>query len=143
MISFPNPFFDSYIDLEYADEFHRVRNNSVWIDALEDERAPALVRATDFISTNYTFTVDPLANDEVHPDLAKAVASLAIYALSEGLDQKPERLVEEEEVASGSDRVRTRYAKSTSGDPYPFVTKMLARIANSSSSGVVIGRLVK
>lgn len=137
--------YDSFISLADANSYHALRATPGWLEATDDQRNAALVRATDYLKITYRFTIDPLADDEVNPLLAMATKIMAGYALSETLQESRSEafIVEREEEGEGVGKERFKYSEGTR-DRFPIVTKLLAPIVENGTSGTsYVGNLTK
>lgn len=51
---------NSYISIADADTYHDLRGNTAWAAASESDKVIALVRATSYVDTRWTFTGEPV-----------------------------------------------------------------------------------
>jgi len=51
---------NTYINLAPAATYHALRGNEIWADASESDQVVALIRATDYVESRWTFTGTPL-----------------------------------------------------------------------------------
>ena len=51
---------NTYVTLAAATSYHALRGNDVWSEVSESDQVVALIRATDYIETRWTFTGTPL-----------------------------------------------------------------------------------
>jgi hypothetical protein len=51
---------NTYINLAPAAAYHALRGNEIWADASESDQVVALIRATDYVESRWTFTGTPL-----------------------------------------------------------------------------------
>lgn len=143
-IAAPTANFNSFATVSFADAYHLDRGNAAWDTLDTNVKEGILVRVSDFITANYTLTVEPIVEDTVNPVLLSATAQLALYAIT--VDLNPVRdahtVLSETLGAGGGVSVSTSYDKTTQ-DRFPFVTAMLSGIAKrNSAGGVESGRLI-
>lgn len=92
---------DSYVSLEYADNYHRLRNSfEQWQALSEEQKQRRLVSASDFLDHHYQFSgekTDPTqsrafprdASGQIPSNICKAVCELALQAdLNQNAAQK-------------------------------------------------------
>lgn len=130
-----------------TNDFHALRNNSVWLDADMSDKAPALYKSSDYIRA--TWCVDGHEDDDT---VVEAVMMLAPEMLAAPVRiQAGERevLSEERGYGNGAVETKTTYAKSTSNDPYPLISLKLARYGkrrespNTGANTLTLLRLVR
>ncbi len=113
------------VELEAADGFHALRENSSWVDADQSTRVAALYRASDYVEAVYA--IDGLEEDA---RVQMAVTMLAAEMLTASLSvAAPTQAVlsEELEAGDGAFREKKTYAARAS-DPYPLITAILSPI---------------
>lgn len=72
---------NTYISLADASTYHALRGNEVWADASESDQVIALVRATDYVETRWTFTGAPFTTTQ-----ALSFPMAATYLNNRGAD---------------------------------------------------------
>lgn len=143
---------NSYATLAQADEHHADRATASWAAADDAAKEAALIRATDFIDSNYIFRSVPATDeqalenprdgeDTLQPRLVKATAMLANILLTDDpVGKDTAAITSETKSLDGVGSTSTTYAKRPS-DPYPEVTKTLGKLANrrgASASNMVM-----
>lgn len=117
---------NSYVDIDFADDYHSLRGNAAWASATEPQKQAALVKATDYVDQKYnfigyeTYEGQSLAWPRDYEDenlgipakLKQAIAELALEALTADLNpnvapagqvkRKKVDVVEVEYFASGA-----------------------------------------
>ena len=145
---------NSYASVSAADAFHTDRANSTWGDAATDEKQVALVKATDYIDASYVFRSVKATDEQalecprweevsVNPNVIKATALLALHMLTDNPNVKvaQDPVVSESSELEGVGSKSVTYDRARSLDPYPFVTKMLAKVASRRAGGASTMRL--
>lgn len=81
---------NSYVSVEYANEYFSERMNTDWIGTEQDKQS-YLIRATDYISTRFSrFFLESVLNAEyVHENLKRACCEYAVRAISSVLSPDP------------------------------------------------------
>lgn len=144
---------NSYVALVEADAYFADRNRTAWAAAATAAREGALIRATDYIDSNYRFgdpktatqalmwpQVDPVG---IPAALKKAVMELAIIALSEDLIAPAKQAITETEKKLGSMSTKTTYATPEAPrDRFEAVTAILSRLARPRSTSASEVRLL-
>ena len=46
---------NSYVDIAYVDEYHRLRDNTLWADSDDNDKASSIIRASQYIDERFTF----------------------------------------------------------------------------------------
>lgn len=147
------PNSNSYATVEEADAYFEARQVQLWIEADDAAKAPALIRATDFIDVAYVFksvrSTDAQAlenprcdEDELNPKLVRATIELALLALTQDLFAVPARDVVQETTSVGRVSTSKTYDASASLDPFEHITRILSPIARRRSASVSSTRLV-
>ena len=147
------PAANSYASLADANTFHQDRGNTDWSDATDDERASALIRATDYIEQAYQAKGRPLkatqalqwptaGNQGANGLVKRVVMLLALEALSNDLNPRIERgSLRQLDKLDGLGMTETFFDTSPIYDHYPHVTAMLRGIATPRRSSVTSGRV--
>lgn len=144
---------NSYVALVDADAYFADRNRTAWAAAATAAREGALIRATDYIDSNYRFgdpktatqalmwpQVDQLG---IPAALRKAVMELALIALTEDLIAPTGKEVASEEKSLGSMSTKTTYSiPEKPGDRFEAISAILSRLARPRSSSVAEVRLL-
>lgn len=149
------PDANAYAGVAEASAFYAARGEVEWSEYTIQQCEAALIKATDYIDAHYTFKsvreTDQQALEAprygdagiISPTLKKATILLALHMLTEAYNAKPERLIaSEEKTLDGVGSTSTTYADTTPSDPFPLVTATLSRIANRSSGGVGVIRMI-
>lgn len=77
MIVAPTTGYNSYCSLAFAATYHADRGNTAWDDADDaDQKAPALIKASDYIDANYQFNVDVIETIDSDDDPVSIFESL-------------------------------------------------------------------
>lgn len=128
-ISAPETDYNSYCTVLQADTYHTDRANAVWATTADPFKEAALIRATDYISANYTFSVNPIA-ETVDQSLVNATAMLALYSLTIDLFpvENSEQVTSSEKSLAGVGTLKSTFSL-TKNDRFEFITNMLANIA--------------
>lgn len=137
---------NSYAAVAFADTFHTDRGNSEWAVATTAAKEAALVRATDYIDSNYVFpgskltASQALANPRLGETalkaaLTRATALLALYALSTSLfpTLATDRVTSRTEKLDGVGSIAETFDDAAT-DRYPAVTAMLKDIIVTAST---------
>lgn len=139
---------NSYAEVSTANAFYTDRPNTAWSEASADEKAVALIRATDFIDANYIFRSVKTSDDQalenprfpytsLHPALVKATIVLAVHMLTYNANVvvTDHEIVSQEKALEGVGSTKVTYRVTGTIDPFPLVTKTLAHIASRRGSG--------
>lgn len=131
IIAAPEPNFNSYTDVAFADAYLTVRYDD-WIDLDEDAKERQLVRATDFIRANYLI-------DDVTDVVKNATSLLAYLSVTKPLVATvEEQSIKSQSSAMGSMNSSVEYRDLRSIDRFPQVSAMLrAAGVESVRAGVV------
>lgn len=132
---------NSYASLEQANAYYAVRMNSDWTDEDTATREAALVRATDYIDSTYSFGGSPLYPEQglalpiagvagLPRAVSNATLMLALYALKGPLSAPIERGVSKTtKKLEGVGELTTEFDPAPAGDPYPAITSLLSSVA--------------
>lgn len=116
------------VTLQEVDLFHEARGNLAWADADLEVRSPAIVRATDYILTEYSF------RDGVEPDdarLIRAICELSLIALSQSLVEVITPGVVREKLDGVGE---VQYSDQVIEDRFPTITKILRPIISGGQT---------
>lgn len=152
---------NSYVDLTFADSYFEDRGNAVWAAASEAQKKVALIKATDYVESRFTFHGEPYSDDQalhfptedyesddpaVMPvNLLKAVSEYALRALSAELapdlavDDTGGRVVEKTEKVGPLEET-TKYSEATAIQrfrPYPAADILLRGLVVDTSNQVI------
>tara|TARA_R110000824_G_scaffold21496_13_gene80093 strand:- start:2061 stop:2612 length:552 start_codon:yes stop_codon:yes gene_type:complete len=86
---------NSYISLADTSTYHALRGNEEWADATESDQVVALVRATDYVESRWTFTGTPFTTTQ-----ALGFPMETIYLNNRGADVSETVPVEIEEATA-------------------------------------------
>lgn len=126
----PTLNYNSYASVAAADTFHQDRGNTAWAALTNTAKEQALVRASDYIAANYTFSINPVS-DDVEPALVTATSILALYSVTVDLFPVESSTIttSDEKSLAGVGSVKATYSR-TKADRFPIVSNMLANIAS-------------
>ncbi|EIZ79228.1 hypothetical protein WSK_2073 [Novosphingobium sp. Rr 2-17] len=147
------PDANCYVTLAEADAYFADRHRTAWAAASDGAREGALIRATDYIDSNYRFgdsataaqalALPLIAQTTIPAALKKAVIELAFIALAEDLVAPAPASITETEKKLGSMSTKVVYSTpDTPRDRFEVITAILARIARPRSSSVSEIRLL-
>ena len=139
---------NSYSSVADANAFHTDRANAVWADIATDDKEVALIKATDYIDANYVFRSVKATDEQAlecprYPDdildqsLVKATALLALHMLTVDANAlvTARSVTKEDKSLDGVGSTSVTYDNTRTLDPFPFVTKMMSKIASRSGAG--------
>jgi len=160
---------NAYITIAFADAYHELRGNSDWLNATEASKVAAIVQATDYTDTRWTFVGSKADEDQalqwprddaydrdgieqednVPTVVQQTVAEYALRALSAPLlpdptiDEDNGKFITYKRERVGPLEEETRYSEArgrSSLRPYPAADRRM------SASGLVItsnGRVIR
>jgi len=112
--------------VDQANDFHALRNNTMWADASTNDKTASLYRASDYINAIYM-----IEGHETEASVKTAVIMLASEMLDAPLTVRAHDaaiLSTEFGAGNGAYDEKTTYAKPTSDDRYPLITAILSPI---------------
>lgn len=139
---------NSYVDVAYADQYFLDRARATWTGA-DSVKQSALVRATDYVTTRFTFKCDTVTDlgvaGPVPEKLKRAVSEYAVRALSAELAPDPTtddtgQIVLQKTETVGPLTESTTYAPGGTVyvfKPYPEADILLRGLLKTSGNRVI------